>query len=186
MNKRTLALAGLIGLAAASRLLQHVNIAPITAIAVFGGIQFKTRRAAVFATLAALLGTDLLKELLYHNGLAVHPGIYSGMWYTYGATALVALLCHAACGTRKPAVIATTTLAGSCLFFLVTNFAFWLFGTLYPQTAEGLIECFVLAIPFFRYSLVGDLAFVAVLSGAWAVAESRYPALEPKPEPAAA
>src|SRR5437016_10004649 len=112
MNKRTLALAGLIALAAASRLLQDVNIAPITAIAVFAGIQFKTRRAAVFATLAARFGTDLLKELLYRNGLAVHPGIFGGMWYVYAATALVGLLCHAARGTRQPAVVATTTLAG--------------------------------------------------------------------------
>src|SRR5205807_7846086 len=84
MNKRTLALAGLIALAAASRLLQHINIAPITAIAVFGAIQFQSRRAAVLASLAALLSTDLLKELLYENGLAVHPGIYGGMWYVFG------------------------------------------------------------------------------------------------------
>src|SRR5205823_3960988 len=136
--------------AAASRLLQHINVAPITAIAIFGGIQFKTRRAAVTAALAALLFADFLKELLYQNGLAVHPGIYGGMWYVYGATALVGLLAHAACGSRSPGVIGTTTLAGSCLFFLVTNFAVWVGSTRYEQTLEGLATCFTLAIPFFR------------------------------------
>jgi hypothetical protein len=186
MNKRNLALAGLIALAAASRLLQDVNIAPITAIAIFAGIQFKTRRAAVFAVLAARLATDLGKEWLYRQGLAVHPGIFGGMWYVYGATALVALLAHMACGSRSPAVIGTTTLAGSCLFFLVTNFAVWVGSTRYPQTMEGLLMSYTMGIPFFRYSLLGDMAFVAVLTGAWAVAGARYPALEGEPEPTAA
>ena len=41
-------------------------------------------------------------------------------------------------GTRSPAVIAATTLAGSVFFFLVTNFADWAGSDRYPQTAEGL------------------------------------------------
>ena len=70
MNTRTLALGGLILLAALSRLLPHPpNFAPITAMAVFGGIVYRYRRAAVIAPLLALLLSDLVIEVLHRNGL---------------------------------------------------------------------------------------------------------------------
>lgn len=182
MNKRNLALAGLIVLAVSTRLLQNINIAPITAIAVFGAIRFSSRQLAVAVPLLALLITDLVKEVLYPLGLSHDWGIYQGMWVVYGTTALIAVISRLAHGTRSPAVIAVTTLAGSCLFFLVTNFAEWAGGTLYPRTAEGLATCFTMAIPFFRNSLIGDFAFSTVLFGAWAVAEARFPALKQEPK----
>lgn len=186
MNKRTLALAGLMALAAASRLLQHINIAPITAIAVFAGIRFSNRHTAAIVPLAALLCTDLLKEVLHYYGLAVHPGIYGGMWSVYATTALVALMSRVAYDSRSPAVIGATTLAGSVVFFLVTNFAEWTRGVLYPLTAEGLATCYTMAIPFFRNSLLGDMVFSGVLFGAWAFAEARFPVLRQEPKMATA
>ena len=180
MNARTLALAGLIALAALTRLLPHPdNVAPITAMAVFGAVRFGSRRAAVLAPLLALLLSDLAKEVLYRNGLSEDWGLYRGMWVVYGTTALIALMGRLARGTRSPAAIAATTLAGSCLFFLLTNFAVWAGGSFYPQTAEGLVACYVAAVPFFRNALLGDGFYAAVLFGAWALAESRFPALRP-------
>jgi hypothetical protein len=56
MNKRALALAGLIVLAALTRLLPHPpNFAPITAMAIFGAICYRNRWAAAVAPLLALL-----------------------------------------------------------------------------------------------------------------------------------
>jgi hypothetical protein len=63
------------------------------------------------------------------------------MWAVYGTTALIVLMARLARDTRSPVVIASTTLAGSCLFFLLTNFAFWADGSLYPLTGEGLVAC---------------------------------------------
>ncbi len=66
MRTRSLALAGLIVLAAFTRLMPHPpNFAPITAMAVFGTIRFGTWRAAVVAPLLALLLSDLVREVLY-------------------------------------------------------------------------------------------------------------------------
>lgn len=186
MSKRNFALAGLIVLAASTRLLQHINIAPITAIAVFGAIRLSNRQLAVTVPLTALLLTDLVKEVLYPLGLSQEWGIYQGMWVVYGTTALVALMSRLAHGTQSPAVIAATTLAGSLLFFVVTNLAEWASGVLYPTTAEGLATCFTMALPFFRNSLIGDLTFATVLFGAWALAEARFPVLKTEPEPLAA
>ncbi len=56
------------------------------------------------------------------------------------------------------------TMAGSVLFYVVTNFAVWAGSTrLYAHTVEGLVQCYVLALPFFRNSLAGDLFWTAAL-----------------------
>jgi hypothetical protein len=182
MTLRTLALAGLVLLAALTRLLPHPpNFAPITAMAVFGAIRYGSRRAAVIAPLLALLLSDLVREILYRNGLARDWGLYKGMWVVYGTTALIVLMGRLARDTRSPAAIAGTTLAGSCTFFLVTNFAVWAGGSLYPHTAEGLATCYAAAIPFFRNALLGDFTYATLLFGVWALAEARFPVLRPAP-----
>jgi hypothetical protein len=78
------------------------------------------------------------------------------------------------------------SITGSCLLFLLTNFAVWAGGALYPHTAGGLAECFAAAVPFFRNSLAGDCFYAAVLFGVWALAEARFPSLRPAVEPARA
>lgn len=50
-------------------------------------------------------------------------------------------------------------LASSLVFFFSTNFACWALDGLYPHTAAGLAECFVAALPFYRWMPVGDLAW---------------------------
>jgi hypothetical protein len=73
------------------------------------------------------------------------------------------------------------TLAGSIQFFVVTNFACWVLW--YPHTAAGLVACYVAAVPFFQNTLLGDAVFVAVLFGAMAFAEARFPAIHERPVP---
>ena len=42
-------------------------------------------------------------------------------------------------------------------FFLLSNFAVWAFGTMYPHNWSGLIQCYTMAIPFFRNTFASDL-----------------------------
>lgn len=58
----------------------------------------------------------------------------------------------------------------SVFFFVVTNFAVWLEGSLYPRTLVGLQQCFTLALPFFRNTLLSDLIYTASLFGLYAFA----------------
>jgi hypothetical protein len=182
---RPFALAALVGLAVLARLIPHPpNFAPITAAAAFAGVAYLSRRSAVAVPLAALLLSDLIREVLFRCGLAEQWGLYRGMWVVYGTTALVALLGSLARGTRSPLTVAGVTLAGSCLFFFVTNFAVWAGGTRYPHTPEGLGACYAAALPFFRNALAGDCFYACVLFGACALAEARFPALRPTAVPA--
>ena len=45
----------------------------------------------------------------------------------------------------------------SLIFFIISNFGVWILG--YPRNIDGLIQCYTLAIPFFGYSIAGDLFF---------------------------
>ena len=47
--------------------------------------------------------------------------------------------------------------------FLVSNFATWLFQNMYPKTLAGLVQCYTLAIPFFRGTFAADLIYTPIL-----------------------
>jgi len=57
----------------------------------------------------------------------------------------------------------TSVLISSLIFFIVSNFGVWVLS--YPHTIEGLITCYTMAIPFFGYSILGDMAWSLILFG---------------------
>ncbi len=54
------------------------------------------------------------------------------------------------------------TLFGSFIFFILTNSAVWLFGTMYSHTLDGLIAALVAGIPFYRNMLFGDILYIGM------------------------
>jgi hypothetical protein len=153
-------------LAAASRLIPHPdNVTPLAAMALFGGAHLSNRAAAVAVPLTALLLSDLVL------------GFHSTMPFVYGSFIVIVLI-GARLGRRKAVLpVAIAALASSVLFFLVTNFGVWAMGTMYPETWAGLTAAYVAAVPFFRNTVVGDLAYVAMLFGGFAYLERQFPAL---------
>ena len=65
---------------------------------------------------------------------------------------------------RFSTVLGGTVLA-SILFFLTTNLAVWAFGTMYSHNLTGLMECYAMAVPFFKNSLLGDLFYTGIMVG---------------------
>jgi hypothetical protein len=66
--------------------------------------------------------------------------------------------------------IGGAALASSVSFFLVSNFAVWAWGTMYPKTVSGLMICYAAGLPFFRSTAAGDMLFTAVIFGLPAIA----------------
>ena len=62
-----------------------------------------------------------------------------------------------------------TGLLFAILFFLGTNLAVWGASSYYTRDWIGLVECYTAALPFFRQTLIGDLAFVSVFFGSYAM-----------------
>ena len=53
-------------------------------------------------------------------------------------------------------------LIGAFLFYLITNFGVWINGS-YGYSLEGLLTCYILALPFFGYSLLSALIFSTII-----------------------
>jgi hypothetical protein len=164
MNKiRFSALAGMVLAAAASRLIPHPpTFTPIAAIALFGGAQFADRRAAFLVPFCGLLLSDCVL------------GFHALMPIIYGAFALIVWYGTWFCRQRSVSRIAIAAIVSALLFFVITNLGVWAFGTLYPKTLTGLMECYVAAIPFFGNMLLSDLLYSALLFGGLAMAERRF------------
>jgi hypothetical protein len=172
-----LVLAAMILLAALSRLLPHPpNFSPVEAIALFGGAYFASRRWALAAPLVALLVSDLALAAMLGDGYASYVGGIS-FWSVYACIALSTAMGFGLRGRVGAVRLLGYSLAGSVLFFAVTNFAAWLGSPGYPQTAAGLAAAYVAGIPFFQWTVLGTLAYAAVLFGGFALLRRHVPLL---------
>jgi hypothetical protein len=172
-HSRFIALITAIVIAAGLRLVPHPpNFSPIDAMALFSGAYLGRRGLAFVAPLAALLLSDVVL------------GFYHGMATVYGTVALIVLIGRWVSLRRTPVRIAAAALASSVIFFVITNLGMWLFSGFYPVTYAGLVACYTAAIPFFQNTVAGDLFYVTLLFGGFAVAERLVPSLragEPQP-----
>ena len=49
--------------------------------------------------------------------------------------------------------------SGAFIFFIVTNFAVWLGSSMYSQDINGLISCYIMALPFFQNTLLSTVMY---------------------------
>jgi hypothetical protein len=166
INPRFLAVTCMVLFAAALRLVPHYpNFTPIAAMALFGGAYFSNKKFAFIVPLAAMFISDLI------------IGFHSTMWAVYLSFAVVVMIGFSLRKSKKISNIFLAVVSSSVLFFVVTNFAVWMMGTMYPMTLSGLAESYVAAIPFFSYSVLGDLFYAGVFFGAFEFAKIKFPVL---------
>jgi hypothetical protein len=152
--------------AALTRLIPHPwNFTAIGAMALFGGTYFDSKKQSLIVPLAALLISDLIL------------GFHSTMLFVYGAVALIGILGWNLREEKSVAKVATLTLTSSLVFFVVSNFGVWMMDAMYAKTALGLWTCFVAAIPFFTYQVLGDFFFVGLMFGTFETLKKIVPAL---------
>jgi hypothetical protein len=143
----------LIAAAALLRLMPHPwNFQPMDALALFGGAVLPGAWAVVVPLGAVALSDAVL-------------GFYGpGMLWVYAAYLAIIVLGRLALRRRSAVGIAGTAVAAAILFYLVTNFGEWM-GPLYPHTAAGLAASYAAAIPFFRNTVLSDVAYSLALFG---------------------
>ncbi|QOI52190.1 DUF6580 family putative transport protein [Leptospira interrogans] len=159
IRSKSLIVFSLILIAVASRYLPHpANFTPILAISLFAGAHFASKKLSLFLPVCALLISDLL------------IGFHDQMIPVYGISLLLVVAGWRLRISSSVSKIAFWSLSGSVLFFLVTNFYVWLAGY-YSYDLNGLVQCFIMAVPFFQNSLLGDLFYTTVLFGGFALIE---------------
>jgi hypothetical protein len=155
--------------------------------AAFGALGlFVAARVGLFPALLIGLGAKLAADLLNYRQHGFDPD-YLPDPSIYLCFALYPVLGRLFLRrTESPWKVAGVAVLGSVLFFLVTNFASWYTKALpYPDTFDGLLLSYRMALPFYRGTLVGDLAFTGVLFGLHAVLSRAYfPAERVVPRPA--
>ncbi len=155
---------GLLLLGIVARLVPHPwNATPLIAIALFGGTHL-SKRWAIVLPLVIVAASDI--ALGWHSTIPF-------TWGAFAATGMLAWWVRSHPSTTR---IAGGSLAGSALFFLVTNFGVWLTQELYPHTMQGLWQCYIAGLPFFRNALLGDFGYTAALFGLYALVTARRPA----------
>jgi len=82
-------------------------------------------------------------------------GLYLGQSWVYLAFSVYPILGYLSRGKIKQQMFFIPL--ASFLFFLLSNFGVWL--NWYPKTIEGLVRCYLLALPFYGRTLMGDLIF---------------------------
>ena len=156
----------LVLLAAGTRIinaqLHAPNFVPIAAISLFSGAIIKDKRLAFLVPLLGQFLGDVYFQLFTHI-----PGFYdlSGQLFNYGA-----LIGATALGTGLNQPKAVTTLAylfgASSLFFLISNFGYFV-GGWNGYSVAGLIKTYVDGVPFFKYTLSGDMVGGVMLFGGY-------------------
>lgn len=138
-----------------ARFLPHLpNMTPIGAIALFGG-RYLPKRLAIVLPLVAMVISDL------------YLGFHKTMPYVYGSFILTSLIGMWLRHHTSSYHVVLATLISSTLFFLITNFGVWAHTPLYSKTITGLMESYVMGLPFFRNTLIGDLFYSTVFFGGY-------------------
>jgi len=161
------------------RLTPHIpNFAPIAATALFGGTYLSKRFALVVPLIAMAISDYLLLYIHpfqspYVDFSHVYPItalFYPSTFAVWGSFILVACIGMWLKNHKNVKNIIFGSLMSSVLFFLITNFGFWLTNDMYPKTFNGQIEAYIMALPFFRWTVMGDLFYTGVFFGAYELA----------------
>jgi hypothetical protein len=146
---------GLIVLGAASRLL-HLppNIAAVTGVTLLAGFALRNLWLALLVPVGAMALADLVLGW-YPAVLATYAGMAAGVFIARGLLPRLRVL----------RLLATTFLA-SLAFFIVSNFGTWAEGW-YGYTWDGLVACYIAALPFWQNSLMADFISTALAFGSF-------------------
>jgi len=134
-----------------SRAIPHPpNFTPILAVGIFSGFFFRNFFLSSFIVLSSMFVGDL------------YLGFHGTMIFTYTAL-IVSVLIGALIKNFKFKELFFTSLFSSFCFFIITNFGAWLTLPMYEKNLAGLLQSYVLAIPFFHNTLISTFIYLIVL-----------------------
>ena len=145
---------GLILILVFARLIPHPpNFTPIIAVAIVSGYFFKNINLSLLILLVAMLVSDLF------------IGFYENVIFVYLSLLLITFIFHKISNKINFKNLFIYGFAGSLIFFIISNFGVWALGSpgvqdiAYDKSLNGLIECYILAIPFFGNTFLSTVIF---------------------------
>ena len=137
-----------------ARLIPHPpNFTPIIAAAIVSGYFFKNINLSLLTLLIVMLISDLF------------IGFYENVIFVYASLLLITFVFHKISNKINFKNLFIYGFAGSLIFFIISNFGVWALGSpgvqdiAYDKSLNGLIECYILAIPFFGNTFLSTIIF---------------------------
>ena len=131
-----------------SRLIPHPpNFTPIIAVAIMSGYLFRN----IYFSLTILLISMFLSDLII--------GFYKNMLFVYMSLFFINYLFYKITKKINIKNLFLFSFLGAFIFYLISNFGVWFTGNLYEKNFNGLIECYLLAIPFFKNTIFSTIFF---------------------------
>lgn len=156
-------------LAVLSRFASHPpNFSPVFGALLFGGAYLKERDSVWFPVALLAVSDVVLTTQVYRMQLGWSQLL---VWLGFAVVALIGRWLWNRMSVRT---VLAASLAGPTAFFFISNFAVWLEWKMYPPTWQGLLACYVAALPFFRNSLLSSLLFSGLLFGAYELYRRKF------------
>jgi hypothetical protein len=150
-----------------ARLLPHFpNFAPMGALALFAVAFYKRKYLALVIPGLAWWLSDLYLNNMIYNSADGFTLFTADQFFSLFALILIVILGKLLFKKVNAPNVMIGSLSASLIFFVVSNLGVWMQGILYPKTLQGLVECYSMALPFYRGTLVSDLIFTGVFFGA--------------------
>ncbi len=145
------------------------NFAPVAALALFAGYYFRSPAVALAVPLSVMILSD---QLIGGYNKTLMLSVYAMLSLPVAMRTILRkhlTLTPDRRLARSVAGLVGCSLFASVAFFVVTNLVTFCVSDFYAKTMPELVRCYVQAIPFFRYTLLGDGLFAAVLFGGYAL-----------------
>lgn len=131
-----------------SRLIPHPpNLTPIIAVAIMSGYLFKNLNFSVLVLFFSMIVGDMF------------IGFYSNMAFVYLPLFLITYVCFYKRDKINSKNLFFYGVFSSLLFFVISNFGVWLLGSLYEKNFAGLVNCYIMAIPFLKNTMISTIFF---------------------------
>ncbi len=87
-------------------------------------------------------------------------GYHNTLFFTWGSVIVVGLISKYLFSSIIKRL--SGAFLGAVLFFLITNFGVWTTG-MYDYSFQGLINSYIMGLPFFGYTLISTLVFSSII-----------------------
>ena len=138
----------LILILAFARLVPHPpNFTPIIAVAIMSSYFFRNILLSCTVIIISMVLADIF------------IGFYKNIFFVYLSLLLIIYIFSHINRKIKLKNLFIFGLLGSIIFFILSNFGVWILSEMYEKNLNGLINCYLLAVPFFINTLLSTIIF---------------------------
>lgn len=137
-----------------------MGFSPMESLSLFSTRLISYRWLAYLFPLMIIMSTDTVINYFFSQPLSP---FYPGFYWQYLAYFLLTLLGQFFNNLLTLKRVLLSSILGASLFFLISNFGVWVSSSLYPPTGEGLITCYLMALPFYGKNILATLFFSCLI-----------------------